>query len=63
MLDRTGKTLQVPVKTSVRTENGMTWASAEVTLAPLAAGDYLIRMKTETNGKSQEVITGFRLVP
>ena len=55
--------MQVPVKTSVRTENGMAWASAEVTLAPLAPGDYLIRMKAETNGTSQEVITGFRLVP
>jgi VWFA-related protein len=63
VLDRTGKTLQVPVKTSVRTENGIAWASAEVTLAPLAPGDYLIRMKAETNGTSQEVITGFRLVP
>ena len=63
VLDRTGKTLQVPVKTSVRTENGLTWASAEVTLAPLAPGDYLIRMKTTTSGTSQEVIAGFRLVP
>jgi VWFA-related protein len=63
VLDRTGKTLQVPVKTSVRTENGVVWASAEVTLAPLAPGDYLIRMKAETNGTSQEVITGFRVVP
>jgi hypothetical protein len=63
VLDRNGKTLQVPVKTSVRTENGIAWASAEVTLAPLAPGDYLIRMKAETNGTSQEVITGFRLVP
>jgi VWFA-related protein len=63
VLDRTGKTLQVPVKTSIRTENGMEWVSAEVTLAPLAPGDYLIRMKAETNGTSQEVITGFRLVP
>jgi len=63
VLDRTGKTIQVPVKTSVRTENGIAWASAEVTLAPLAPGDYLIRIKAETNGTSQEVITGFRLVP
>ena len=50
VLDRNGKTMQVPVKTSVRTENGIAWASAEVTLAPLAPGDYLIRMKAETNG-------------
>jgi hypothetical protein len=63
VLDRAGRALQVPVRTSVRTENGMTWASAEVTLAPLAPGDYLIRLKVEASGKSQEVMTGFRVVP
>ena len=63
VLDRTGKTIQVPVKTSVRTENGLTWASAEVTLAPLAPGDYLIRLKSDAASTGQEVLTGFRVVP
>jgi VWFA-related protein len=63
VLDRTGKVLQVPVKTSVRTENGVTWASAEVTLAPLAAGDYLIRITATAGGKAHEVLTSFRMVP
>jgi VWFA-related protein len=63
VLDRVGHLIQVPVRTAVRTENGLTWASAELSLAPLAAGDYVIRMKAELNGKAQEVITGFRLVP
>ena len=62
-LDRTGKAIQVPVRTSVRTENGQTWASAEVTLAPLAAGDYLIRLKSDAASTGQEVMTGFRVVP
>ncbi len=63
VLDRMGKTIQVPVRTSVRTENGLTWASAEVTLAPLAPGDYLVRLKSEAGSAGQEVVTGFRVVP
>lgn len=63
VLDRMGKLIAVPVRTSTRTEDGMTWASAELSLAPLAAGDYLIRLKAESGGKGQEVIAGFRLVP
>jgi VWFA-related protein len=63
VLDRTGKVLQVPVKTSVRTENGVTWASAEVTLAPLAAGDYLIRITATAGGNAHEILTSFRMVP
>jgi hypothetical protein len=55
--------LQVPVKTSVRTENGVTWASAEVMLAPLAAGDYLIRITATAGGNAHEVLTSFRMVP
>ena len=63
VLDRAGHLIQVPVRTAVRTENGLTWASAELSLAPLAVGDYVIRMKAGLNGKVEEVITGFRLVP
>jgi hypothetical protein len=62
VLDRAGRPIAVPVHASTRTEDGLTWASAEISLAPLAAGDYLIRMKT-AGEKSQEVVTGFRLVP
>ena len=55
--------MQVPVKTSVRTENGITWASAEVALAPLAPGDYLIRLTSAAGARRYEVLAGFRMVP
>ena len=58
-----GKPIAVPVRTVVREENGMTWASAEVTLAPLAPGDYLIRLATSAGGKAYSVLTSFRMVP
>ena len=48
---------------TTRTEAGITWASAELNLAPLAAGDYVLKLKAESAGKTEEVVTGFRLVP
>jgi VWFA-related protein len=63
VLDRAGKPIAVPVRASARTEDGQTWASAELSLAPLAAGDYLIRLKAGAGTNTQEVLAGFRLVP
>jgi hypothetical protein len=63
VLDRAGKAMNIPVTTAIRSEGALTWATAEVSLAPLAAGDYALRLKTERAGKSSEVVTGFRVVP
>jgi VWFA-related protein len=63
LLDRSGKAIGVPVATSTRTSDGMTWATAEVALAPLAVGEYALRLRTEKAGKTSEVVTGFRIVP
>jgi hypothetical protein len=59
IFDRAGKPINVPVRASIRVDGSVTWASAEVVLAPLAAGDYLVRL---TAG-SQSVVTAFRLTP
>ncbi len=63
VLDRTGKPINLPVATAVRNDGTLTWATAELALAPLAAGDYALRLKTERDGQSTEVVTGFRVVP
>ena len=63
VLDRAGKPMALTVTASTRTEGGITWASAELNLAPLAAGDYVLKLKAEAGGKTEEVVTGFRLVP
>ena len=63
VLDRSGKAMNIPVTTAVRTEGTLTWATAELALAPLAVGDYALRLKTERAGKSTEVVTGFRVIP
>ncbi len=63
VLDRAGKPIPLTVIATTRTEAGITWASAELNLAPLAAGDYVLKLKAESAGKTEEVVTGFRLVP
>ena len=63
VLDKMGEPMSVPARTETRTEGGQTWVSAEVALAPFAPGDYLIRLKAEIGGASQEVVQGFRVVP
>ncbi len=60
LLDRTGKPFPVPVASSMRDDaDGSRWASAEVALAPLAPGDYLI----EVSADSTRTLVPFRLVP
>jgi hypothetical protein len=61
LLDRNGKALQVPIQLSERTDStdGVRWIVADLTLAPLAAGDYA--MEVTAGGSSQ--LTGFRIVP
>jgi VWFA-related protein len=63
ILDRTGKTIVLPVTASVRQDGSLSWASADVALAPLAVGDYALKLRLERGGKVHEVITGFRVVP
>jgi VWFA-related protein len=60
LLDRTGKALNVPVTTAVRDDpDGSRWQTAQVALAPLAPGDYVIEMSWGGN----RAISAFRVIP
>ena len=61
LLDRVGKAIQVPVQVSERIDavEGTRWIIADITLAPLAPGDYAVEITAD--GASQ--LTGFRIVP
>jgi VWFA-related protein len=60
LLDRTGKPFPVPVASTMRDDaDGSRWASAEVALAPLAPGDYLV----EVSADAMRTLVPFRLVP
>lgn len=64
LLDRTGHPLQVPVaaKPSGTEDGALAWASAELSLAPLAPGDYAVKTTVTRGDKRDELITAFRIV-
>jgi hypothetical protein len=65
LLDRKGKPLAVPVTAAVREDaDGSRWQTAQLALAPLAAGDYVIELAGAAEGASQKrVLVAFRVIP
>ena len=63
LLDRKGQPLPVPVTAAQREEAGQRSATAELTLAPLGPGDYLIEMAVRRGDKTEKVLTAIRIVP
>jgi VWFA-related protein len=60
LLDRTGKALSVPVAAAVRIDaDGSRWQTAQLALAPLAPGDYVV----EISSGQDRSIAAFRIVP
>jgi len=65
LLDRTGKALAVPVIAALRDDaDGSRWQTAQLALAPLAAGDYVIELVSGAGaaGGEKRVIVAFRVV-
>ena len=67
LLDRTGNAFAVPVEAGVRDAgDGTWWVTAELALAPLAAGDYVIEIlgvgPSDGATETQQIWTGFRVV-
>jgi hypothetical protein len=61
LLDRTGKPLAVPVTSAIRDDpDGSRWVTAQLALAPLAPGDYVIEM---SNGLRERTLVAFKVVP
>ena len=59
--------LKVPVATAKLSPGAgggdVSWAVAEVSLAPLAAADYAIRVKVALAGATHETLLAFRIIP
>jgi VWFA-related protein len=61
LLDRTGKPLNVPVTVATRTDaDGTVWNTAQLLLAPLSPGEYLVEV---TAAPFRSTIVGIRVVP
>jgi VWFA-related protein len=65
LLSRNGQPLPITVNVSERVDaaSKVRYAVADVTLAPLAQGEYMIEVVVEKDGKTERAIYGFRLVP
>ncbi len=62
LLDRTGKDIPVPVTATVRTDaDGSRWRIAELTLAPLAPGDYVLELSGDN--PAAPGLVAFRVIP
>ena len=63
LLDRTGTKTAVPVTVGERSDSGsgQRWLTADVTLAPLGAGDYLIELKSTAGAEQRRTLVAIRV--
>jgi hypothetical protein len=63
LLDRSGKPLPLPVTASIVDKDFVRWARAELVLAPLAPGDYLLRLASKRGDELIVTLAPFRIIP
>jgi VWFA-related protein len=63
LLDRGGKALPLPVTASIVDKDFVRWARAELALAPLAPGDYLLRIASKRGDERVVTLAAFRIIP
>ena len=65
LLDRNGTKTIVPVTVGERTDtaNGQRWLTADLTLAPLGPGDYVVELSTAKGTTTHKTLVGFRVTP
>jgi hypothetical protein len=62
LLDRAGHPLPIPIAVARRDDNGAAFVCAELALAALALGAYLVEVTVMAAGRTQTIVTAFRLV-
>ncbi len=63
LLDRTGNPLPLPAVPSERQEGGARVVAADVVLAPLTAGDYLLEIAVGSGASARRTVAAFRIIP
>jgi len=55
--------MTLPVETSTMSRDFVQWIRAELALAPLAPGDYIVRLSAKKGGEQAVTLAAFRVVP
>ena len=65
LLDRNGAKTVVPVVAGERTDaaTGQRWLTADITLAPLGPGDYVIELSSVKGRETQKSLVAIRVTP
>jgi hypothetical protein len=65
LLDRNGTKTAVPVTTGERTDasTGQRWLTADITLAPLGPGDYVVELATVAGSEQRKTLVAIRVTP
>jgi VWFA-related protein len=63
LLDRNGNRTAIPVATGERTDDatGQRWLTADITLAPLGAGDYVVELTVGNGAEIKKTLVGLRV--
>jgi hypothetical protein len=62
LLDRNGNKTIVPVAAGERTDNtGQRWLTADITLAPLGAGDYVVELTSVSGTQQKKTLVAIRV--
>jgi VWFA-related protein len=63
LLDKAGEPLAIPVTIGERTDpnTGQRWITADITLAPLSAGDYAVELMRDEAGAQHRILTAIRV--
>lgn len=63
LLDRNGTRTAVPVTTGERTDasTGQRWLTADITLAPLGPGDYVVELATTAGSEQKKTLVALRV--
>jgi len=63
LVNRSGQTMALPIGATAVEQDAVRWVRAELALAPLAPGDYVIRITTERGSQKIQMLAPFRIVP
>ncbi len=63
LLDRTGRVLPLAIASSAAEGEGAVWLSGELALAPLAPGDYVLRLTATLGAHTRHALAPFKVVP